>query len=176
MNLQKRMRRLWKHSTRVAALCFVLAKKTRCFPPDQALLAGLIHDIGEIAILTYLEKYTLFTSLEEDQIDRVAATLRGQVGGMILRHWDFPPQFVTVAVEAEQWHRDAATDPDYCDLVIIAQLHSFVGTPLLASLPPLNELPAFKKLPLGDLTPQNSLQILDEAHEQIRNAESLVVA
>jgi HD-like signal output (HDOD) protein len=176
VELKKRMRQLWKHSTRVAALCFVLAKKTRCFAPDQVLLAGLIHDIGEIAILTYLDKYTTFTSLEEKQIDAVVAALRGQVGGMILRYWDFPPEFVTVAVDADEWRRDPGPDADYCDLVIIAQLHSFVGTPLLASVPPMNELPAFTKLPLGDLTPQNSLQMLDEAKEQVRTAESLVVA
>ncbi len=174
--LKKRMRQLWKHSTRVAALCFVLAKQTRAFPPDQALLGGLIHDIGEIAILTYLGKYTTVDSLAEDQIEAVVAALRGQVGGMILRYWDFPPEFATVALEAEDWHRDPGPEPDYCDLVIIAQLHSFVGTPRLASLPPMNELPAFKKLPLGELTPQNSLKILDEAQEQIRTAETLVVA
>lgn len=176
VTVKKRMRQLWKHSTRVAALCFVLAKKTRCFPPDQALLAGLIHDIGEIAILTYLEKYTAFTALQEEQIDAVITALRGQVGGMILRYWDFPPEFVTVAVNAEEWHRDSGPNAEYCDLVMIAQLHSFVGTPLLASVPPMNELSAFKKLPLGDLTPQNSLKLLDEAKEQIHTAESLVVA
>ena len=174
--LKKRMRQLWKHSTRVAALCFVLAKQTRTFPPDQALLAGLIHDIGEIAILTYLGKYTAQESLKEEQVDSVVTALRGQVGGMILRYWDFAPEFVSVAMEAEDWRRDPGPDPDYCDLVIVAQLHSFVGTPRMTSLPTLNELPAFTKLPLGELTPQNSLKILDEAQEQIRTAETLVVA
>ena len=65
--LKKRMRQLWKHSTRVAALCFVLAKQTRAFPPDQALLAGLIHDIGEIAVITYLDKYAPAASLSDEQ-------------------------------------------------------------------------------------------------------------
>ncbi len=173
--LKKRMRQLWKHSTRVAALCFVLAKQTKAFSPDQALLGGLIHDIGEIAILAYLAKYTAADSLGEEQIEAVVTALRAQVGGMILRYWDFAPEFVTVALEAEDWHRDPGPQPDYCDLVIIAQLHSFVGTPRLAGLPPMNELPAFNKLPLGDLTPQNSLKILDEAQEQVRTAETLVV-
>ena len=135
----------------------------------------MIHDIGEIAILTYLAKYTAADSLGEDQIEAVVAALRGQVGGMILRYWDFPPEFATVALEAEDWYRDPHPDPDYCDLVIVAQLHSFVGTPRMAGLPTINELPAFKKLPLGELTPQNSLKILDEAEEQIRTAETLVV-
>ena len=45
--LLNRMRELWRHSTEIAAICYVLARYDTRFSPDQALLVGLLHDIGK---------------------------------------------------------------------------------------------------------------------------------
>ena len=58
--------------------------------------------------------------------------------------------------------------------MIIAQLHSFIGTDQAARVPGINEIPAHNRLALGELTPQLSIKILDEAKDQIAHAESLL--
>jgi len=171
--LQQRMQELWKHSTHVAALCFVLAKRDRRFNPELAMLIGLLHDIGIVAVLNYAQSFPL-ESRQPEIIDNACKRLRAQIGSLILRKWGFPTEFIIAALEAEMWHRDKGITPDYCDLVIIAQLHSFVGTSKAFSAPAINEVPALSRLSLGELTPRLSLKILDEAKEQITHAISLL--
>lgn len=164
--LRKRMSELWRHSSRVAALSYVLASKTPGFDPDRALLAGLVHDIGELPILNHLEAYPDLLS-DPTHLDKTVATLRGQIGAMVLRKWKFSSDLVVIALESEDWYRDPNTRPDYCDIVLVAQLHSFVGTSLTDACPPLDEVPAFAKLARGRLDPKLSLAVLDEAREDI---------
>jgi len=171
--LQQRMQELWKHSTHVAALCYVLAKHDKRFNPELAMLIGLLHDIGIVAVLNYARGFPL-EARQPEVIDQASKRLRAQTGSLILRKWGFPTEFIIAALEAENWHRDKGVTPDYCDLVIIAQLHSFVGTSKAFSAPAIHEVPAHSRLALGELTPRLSLKILDEAREQIDHAVSLL--
>jgi HD-like signal output (HDOD) protein len=164
--LKERMQALWRHSAQVAALSYVLAQKLPGFDPERALLMGLVHDIGVVAILNYLDKYPEVAD-DAQRIEQIVRRLRGEISGLILRKWNFPEDFVITALEAEDWNRDPDSVSDYCDLVIIAQIHGFIGTPAMLTVPPLNQLPAFKKLALGHLTPRMGLELLDQAKEKI---------
>lgn len=44
--------RLWEHTIHVAALCRVLARKLARSNPDEAMFAGLVHDIGVFYLLS----------------------------------------------------------------------------------------------------------------------------
>ncbi|MES9845309.1 MAG: HDOD domain-containing protein [Candidatus Sedimenticola sp. PURPLELP] len=171
--LQARMKALWAHSTNVAAICYVLARRDKRFDPEHAMLAGLLHDIGIVAILHYAERLPA-EELTPEILDQAIKRLRAQIGSLILRKWGFAEDFVTVALEAEEWMRNSGGKPDYCDLVVIAQLHSFVGTHLAFSAPAINQVPAHTHLALGELTPRMSLKILEEASDQIEQAEVLL--
>jgi HD-like signal output (HDOD) protein len=171
--LRKHMQALWKHSTQVAAICYVLARINRKFNPEHAMLAGLIHDIGEVGVLTYLENIPQLAN-DETQIERVVKLLRGDVGRMILSKWRFQDDLIEIAEDAENWFRDFSPEADYCDLVIVAQLHSYVGTPRIRSLPSIGDLPSLHKLDLGEITPHDSIKILDKASEQLEKAEALL--
>ena len=50
-SLMAMVEELWDHSTEVAAISCVLAKRTRTFDPGEAQLAGLLHDIGVVPVL-----------------------------------------------------------------------------------------------------------------------------
>lgn len=171
--LQQRMKALWKHSTKVAAICYVLAKHDSRFNPEHAMLAGLMHDIGVVAVLNYARTFP-FEAMQPEVIDQAVRHLRSQVGGMILRKWGFAMDFIISALEGEEWMRNQGPLPDYCDLVIIAQLHSFVGTEHALSVPAIQDVPALVRLGLGELGPRKSLAILEQADEQIKNAESML--
>jgi HD-like signal output (HDOD) protein len=171
--LQKRMKELWRHSTKVAAICYVLAKREKRFDPEHAMLAGLMHDIGVVAILNYANDYPEEVQ-KPDVLEQAISRLRAQTGSMILSKWGFATEFIVATLECEEWMRDNGANADYCDLVIIAQLHSFVGTDMAMRAPAIHKVPALKRLDLGDLTPRASLKILEEAKDQISEAEALL--
>jgi len=170
---QKYMHQLWYHSAEVAALCFILARLTKKFDPEHAMLTGLMHDIGVVSIISYIEKYPELTE-DEHEIEYVIQLLRGVTGEAILKAWGFPDDIVIAAAEAEYWSRDPAPEPDICDLLIIAQLHSYVGTQDMHKHPSMIDIPCFAKLELGDLNPKQSLKMLDDAADQVAQAESLL--
>lgn len=170
--LRGRMLELWAHSSHVAAVSCVLAQLTPGFDTDRALLAGLIHDIGVLPILTHVEHYPEVLA-ERALLDAIVDKLRGQIGAMVLRKWQFDDDLVTAALEAEDWYRNPGQPADYCDIVLVAQLHSQVGA-RVSGRPRLYEVPAFTKLALGQLTPDLSLRILDEAREEISSVQQLL--
>ncbi len=171
--LQQRMQALCAESTRVAAISFVLARLSGRFSGEQAMVAGLIHNIGAIAIVSYAETYPELAE-NEALLDDTLQRLQGRVGGMILRDWNFPEDLVSVAEESGDWNRDGRLEPDYTDLVMVARLHSFIGTPMMERAPRLDEVACLDKLELGDLTPRMSLKILAKAEEQIEKVHSLI--
>ena len=176
--LQKHMQELWQHSTRVAAICYMMVRKIpqlRQFNPDEAMLQGLLHDIGVAAIINRAANYPTLAGSDE-AIHFAMQNLRGVVGGAIMEAWRFPHDFVITAIEAETWQRGEDGEADYCDLVIIAQLHSYIGTEQAKELPHLNEVSALTRLGLGELSPRQSISILEAAQEQIEQTQSLLQA
>lgn len=120
--LKARMTRLWSHSTRVAATAHGLARLFRGLDREQALLAGLVHDIGAIPLLTNSVLYPELTG-NTALLDQAVDKYRGQTGAMILRYWRFPDNLAAVPLHAEDWYRQtAAPTPDYADLIAVSQL------------------------------------------------------
>ncbi|MFT4582676.1 MAG: HD-like signal output (HDOD) protein [Gammaproteobacteria bacterium] len=171
--LSKRMGVLWRHSTEVASICYVLAVKTKTLEPEQALLAGLLHDIGSLPLLSYSHNTS---ELADDPValEAFLEMHRSRVGTSILEKWNFPNSLVVAAQSADDWLRDSMAEADYGDLVIIAQLHSFIGTPHMPKIPPMDELPAFRKLAGNGLTPKLSVDIIHEAKHEIERVRALL--
>ena len=171
--LKQHMVRLWQHASYVAAICHELARVTPRLEPAQALLCGLLHDIGELAIIGAARGKPELSD-NGPLLDKVIQGLKAEVGAMVLRHWEFPDYFVQCALHAEDWMEDISHTPDYVDLVVVAQLHSFIGSSSMSGLPRLDLVPAFHKLALGKLTPRHSIGVLENAKEQIREMKEML--
>ncbi|MEN8259548.1 MAG: HDOD domain-containing protein [Pseudomonadota bacterium] len=172
--IRTRMRDLWAHSSYVAAISAVLAHKTPGFDPDRAMLAGLIHGIGVVPVLTYADRNPMLTNNPED-IDNAIHRLRAVIGTMIMRKWNFPADFDDIILNAENWHRDDTPEADYTDVVIISQLHSYIGDiGRLQKLPRMDNLPAYHKRVAGRRDLDMSLNILDEAKDEIRHIQLML--
>ncbi len=173
--LNHRMRDLWDHSVEVAAISMALANVTPGLDSEEALLAGLLHDIGELVILSYADNYPVICA-DPASLKRVVAELKAKIGVAVLRQWQFADAFVVAAASAEDWLRDSEEGPDYGDVVMVAHLHCYFGTDKMKDLPGLAEMPAIGKLANGDLTPEVSMLVLDEAKESIQETRQLLLS
>lgn len=173
--LRKLMTEMWQQSCDVAAISFVLARHTKLFDPEEAMLAGLVSDIGVLSVLNYAQSYPQLLE-NETLLRQWCDKLKGEVGAMVLEHWQFPDEIVEVARASEDWARCPTTRADLCDLVLVATLHSYIGKRKQPAPPRMDQVPAYQKLALGKLTPELTLQILVEARDQIAQAKALVAA
>lgn len=167
--LNQLLQQLWRESIQVAAISQTLASLTRKVNADEALLAGLIHNIGALPIITYAE--SLDSGLySDDQLQQTIHLLQARLGTQILRKWRFPEEIIKIPLATSYWFHDAAPSLALSDIVLLARFHAQLG--LSQTLPPLNSLPAFAKLGETALTPDMSLQILQDAKQQIAEAVS----
>jgi HD-like signal output (HDOD) protein len=160
---KKRFDQIWRNSTHVGAIAYVLAKRCTKLNPDEALLAGLIHSIGTLYIISRAEEYPdLFD--DEHELESVLADWYVPTGQAILQGWDFPEDIVTAVAAQLDFDHESAGGPDLADVLIVA-------LPLPAALTSEDELAAALERTraaarLG-LTPEACLEIFDEAREQI---------
>ncbi|TAK62423.1 HDOD domain-containing protein [Methylobacter sp.] len=170
--IRKKMAELWTHSSYIASISAVLAHKIPGFDPDRAMLAGLIHDIGIVPILTYADNHPDIIANPKDLVETVRE-LRADIGVQIIRRWDFPEDFEDVVSNAENWFRNDNKPSSYADIVMISQLHSFIGKIDIKKIPKINDLPAYKKLAV-QLDADDSINILDAAKDEIEHIRQML--
>jgi HD-like signal output (HDOD) protein len=171
--LRSRMRELWAHSCHVSAISFVLARLGSGLIPERALLAGLLHGIGVIPILNAARAYPELAEAP-GVMDQLIRELSHEVGERVIRRWGFDPDLVNVVREGDHWMRQGYAVPDYVDIVILARLHANIGTRSEHAMPSICDVPAYKKVAFGELTPQRSLAVIDLARKEIDEVASLL--
>jgi len=171
--VQKRMHALWKHSSQIAAICSVLAQELEGMTPEEALLIGLVHDVGAIVILNYVEKFPELAD-DEDLLEDTIGRMRGELGAMILRAWKFNPPVIAGARDAENWLRQRAGGADFTDLLIVAQVHELLRKKQLSDLPPIERISAIQRVLGEGATPEKSLEILHEAKNRVDEMRSML--
>lgn len=145
---EARMRKLWEHSTQVAAISQVISAKQPAIKTDEAMLAGLIHSIGVLPILMRLEaKKEALLDNNNALITYLIKSLYPRVGVAILKSWEFPENFVAVAAEHQNLNRNTGSpEPDLVDVVQVANLQSHYGTEQAIDPVSLQKVAAFQKL------------------------------
>lgn len=170
--IRQKMAELWSHSSYIASISAVFAHKIPGFDPDRAMLAGLIHDIGIVPILTYADNHPDIIAHPKDLADTVKQ-LRADIGVQIIRQWDFPEDFEDVVINAENWFRNDNNPSSYADIVMISQLHSFIGKVDIKKIPKIDALPTYIKL-AGHLDANDSVNILDTAKDEIEKIRQML--
>lgn len=162
------MQQIWRQSIEVAAYSYVIAKSLPTLDEAEAMLAGLLHNIGELVVLSYAGRFYDLVS-DNNQLTTISMILRGKVGGMVLEKWGFSDELVTVARESSNWLRESDGDFDYCDLVQVASLYAFESKDEQA-LPTMQSVPAFQNLALSQ---EQANEIVAEAQDQINEIRGL---
>ncbi|KAA3656393.1 MAG: HDOD domain-containing protein [Calditrichaeota bacterium] len=93
---------MWEHSLATAVLSKMLARQFGDFSPEEAFLAGLLHDIGKLVLVNrFPEKYGQI--IQNDEVDIVTALeseieifrfSHQQVGSALVDDWLLPENLV----------------------------------------------------------------------------------
>ena len=155
-SLQQEIEKLWRHSR------------------EEALLAGLLHDIGVVPVLVQAEHHVnLFA--DDTNLQNAISELRADVGTAVLESWSFPPPFVDAVRYAEEWgYESREPEPQLVDVVIVAQLHAMIGSSQNEGLPSFDEVPAYRRLGNLELNASRSLELLTEARARMDEVQQLL--
>ncbi|MDH5632704.1 MAG: HDOD domain-containing protein [Gammaproteobacteria bacterium] len=167
--IHRRMKNMYTRSVELAALSQIVAEYQPILDNDRAMLAGLLSNLGIMAILVIADKHPDITK-QRKILDHSISGLHGTIGGMLLERWGFESDFVTAAKESEDYSRDRLSVPDYCDAVISARIISRVISGKSYNGPPLDSVPALKKFGITNSGPKGFLRIITSSRARIQGA------
>lgn len=148
--LQEVLRKSAEHSLMVACAAQHLAKLIGSADPDEAFLAGMVHDIGIPAVVSAAEKE--LSDIDPDSRLDAIRTLHREMGGRLLSYWNMPDVFSTVAshhgIESDDRPNERLIDyVDTADLLIQRGGHKVMFDALaedieVSKFPPISRLGA----------------------------------
>lgn len=141
-----RMREVWSRSSEVAGICHVLCKHYTRLRPDQATLAGLVHKIGVLPILTYAEDHPALLN-DSLTLDTIIEELHAPIGDLILQTWGFPTEISKIPSQYVDFSR-SIPKADYADIVTVAVLQSYAGSSSPLAKIDYTQVKAFERLGL----------------------------
>jgi HD-like signal output (HDOD) protein len=167
--IQDIARKSWQAALRVATISYLLASLDGRFNPEQAAMMGLLHNLGELALINRAarEEHPLLDAELKPALDIFA----GEVGRELAASWSLSGGVIAINDHLGEWERDHGGSADTVDLSLIAQLHARLGQKDRAQLPSLAEVPAFAKLQLGEPSPRFSMQLLEAANNALALAQ-----
>lgn len=166
---KKYMDEIWTQSTQVASIASAMANHFTKLKADQAMLAGLVHNIGALPILTRAEEIPALVQ-DEEVFKSLLERLSGPVGTSIMESWNFPDDLTKVANEHSNYSYDSEKI-DYVDVVIVAKLQNLAGTDHPDAQLDWNNIPSFCKLGLAGES--EIVEIEDIVMEEIEITQQL---
>ena len=119
--LEKQLDELWMRSASVAAMSHVVARRCTRVNPDTAMLAGLLHGIGKLYILTRASKHprlfadpATYYAIERDWHASIAKAL--------LENWEMADEIVQAVSDYEDFEREHDGPPDLTDVLTVGHL------------------------------------------------------
>lgn len=169
------MNKLYQHSIEISAISYSLAERVKGMNADQLLLAGLVHDIGVIPVLSYLQK-TGFEIDEnnENEVGHIIARLRAAVGLLIIENWDFPASMSDVVEHAEDWPYSAGQQIDMVDIINLAHIFSMLKNKQHKLMPDMQQVAAFQKMFPDKQAMTLAGEVLEQAKEKIAEVKRLL--
>jgi HD-like signal output (HDOD) protein len=167
--VDRKMREVWNKSTEIAGICHVLCRHYTRLMPDQATLAGLVHQIGVLPILTYAEEHNELLA-DSISLNHVIEQIHPIIGDKILRTWEFPDPIAMVPSQYLNFSRDSAK-VDYVDIVQVATLQSYLGSEHPYTQLDWSQVPAFAKL---GLDPNVDMQADEDLSAAMEAATSML--
>lgn len=169
-SMDKHLRALWQESVNVASMARALSQTVPHLEAEQAMLAGLIHNIGALPILTMAEGIPEYAN-DEERLDGLLGALCPIVGKQILESWHFSQNMVAVPENCYDLSYDGGPEPTYVDAVIIARLQ-IPEIAMANANADWNNIPAFSKM---GLEPEVAVIEIEGVAEEVEAVEDLLM-
>jgi HD-like signal output (HDOD) protein len=135
-HIRSDLERFWQEGVRVAALAHATAKETRLMRPDEALLAGLLHNIGKLYIIARTPNGAGNVHID----DQVLRDWHPGIGQALIENWKLPEDIARAVGGQLEIERSHGGPADLQDLLIVAvnlaaQMASKVDDAAMAEMP-----------------------------------------
>ena len=107
----------WQEGIRVAALAHAIAKESRRVRTDEAMLAGLLHNIGKVYMFARAPRDTGAVSRLDDAVLR---PWYPSIGQALIENWKLPEEIAIAVAGQLEFERRHEGPPDLQDLLIVA--------------------------------------------------------
>lgn len=169
--LETELRNIWEQSVNVSAISRALASYSGSLDPEQAMLAGLIHQIGKLPVLMLASSKD--SPLDATQVIEIMDRVHPAIGRIIMESWDFPESLRPVASEYLDFKRDGSGKPDYVDVVQIAYLQNSAEHNNQSQNADWREISAFARL---GLEPEVEILEIEGVSEEVEQAHALLAS
>jgi HD-like signal output (HDOD) protein len=119
--IEKDLNALWQRSVIVASVSYVVAKRYTRVNPDVALLAGLMHNIGHLYILTRAAKHPALFS-DAKSFGSIVADWHVNVSKAVLENWGMAEEIVDAVHRYEELDRETRGGSAVGDVLSVASL------------------------------------------------------
>lgn len=113
--------RLWDHSLRTASFAHVIARHHTPVNPDEAMLTGMIHDIGGFYMLYRASQYDELRS-RPDTVKHLITQWHEHIGYTLLSALGMPDEITEAVREHDEPRPVPATPRSLADVIYIANL------------------------------------------------------
>lgn len=111
-------KRLWEHTAHVAALCRVLARKLAKINADEAMFAGLVHDIGVFYLMSRAANFPELVA-DKEELHALLVGWHDNIGHALLSALG-QPESVLQAVQEHEMDREITEVKNLSDVLYVA--------------------------------------------------------
>jgi HD-like signal output (HDOD) protein len=162
--LRPELQELWRSGALVASIAYVLARESRAANPDEALVTGLMHNIGRLYITVSVPRGE--TAATGEAWTEAVREWHPQIAVLILKHWKFAPAIIAAVGSQNSGSRGDQGDGRLTDVLTAAM----ALVPCVFDRAMLSEIvaavPAFARLKLAA---EDCTRILASSADQIRS-------
>lgn len=160
---------LWRHSLDVASLAHAISVQLERAQPETALLAGMVHDIGQFYLLARAHEFPELLE-EESELAEFILYWDKQVGQAVLNALG-TPEVIVEAIDDHELYSGSWPPAGLSDIIFLANTAS--GTPNPFSTVSLEMQLALRQAAFQGADRELLHQLLDEA--RIRRAAALAM-
>jgi HD-like signal output (HDOD) protein len=116
--ISKPLNVLWEQSISVAAICQVVARRTRV-SPEEAFLTGLLHGIGRLYIMVRSVGKSDGLYRDPTFVDMIASW-HPAIGKAVLENWGFDEHMCEALGDQDDQNHGGKNEADLTDIIVVA--------------------------------------------------------
>lgn len=172
-HIAQRLNDYWLTSMSVGAISAVLAGRLPLLPASRCRLAGLLHDIGTLALLAFAHQFPS-ALLDSDALVEAIDALSRPLGAFLVRSWGLGEDLLPAMGAGGDCYRTEA-DSELADLILVARAHSRIDPARgRGHSPDPGAMPAYERLGLTATVTDDGLSILVQAQEFLEAAQGFL--